>query len=317
MAPQYYVTQTATNYYFGSKLIKNGNANYWVYSDRLGSFGKFYPYGQERPTATTNGTEKFTGYFRDSESGNDYAVNRYTSPGMGRFITPDRGTGGAEPADPGTWNLYAYVAGDPINRVDHSGNVYVAIPAPGEGGGVDGSGCYDEDDDDTCGGLGGSGCVGGNGFVEQPGPLCPPVAGPTPSPLPDPAPAPQCPPYIKNFLVTMIPYANQLASTWSTNANDILALSALESGWLGQHAQALKNPYGLTNAGGNDLTFSTYRAATNFWSSNDGGYIQGITNITTFATTIQPYYNTANPAWASTIVAVYNSVLKRRAICGL
>lgn len=25
------------------------------------------------PSATTNGTEKFTGYFRDAESGNDYA----------------------------------------------------------------------------------------------------------------------------------------------------------------------------------------------------------------------------------------------------
>jgi hypothetical protein len=47
----------------------------------LGSIGKFYPYGVERPSATTNGTEKFTGYFRDSESGNDYAVNRYEPRG--------------------------------------------------------------------------------------------------------------------------------------------------------------------------------------------------------------------------------------------
>ena len=86
--PQFYATQTEVNYYFGSKLIKNING--WVYSDRLASIGKFYPYGIERPSATTNGTEKFTGYFRDSESGNDYADQRYTSPGMGRFITPDR-----------------------------------------------------------------------------------------------------------------------------------------------------------------------------------------------------------------------------------
>ena len=120
-APAFYATQTACNYYFGGRLIKNGNGNSWVYSDRLGSIGKFYPYGMERPSATTNGTEKFTGYFRDSESGNDYAVNRYMSPGMGRFITPDRGMGGAKSADPGTWNEYAYVGGDPINRVDHKG----------------------------------------------------------------------------------------------------------------------------------------------------------------------------------------------------
>jgi YD repeat-containing protein len=78
-SPQFYATQTETNYYFGGKLIKNANG--WVYSDRLGSIGKFYPYGVERPSATTNGTEKFTGYFRDAESGNDYAVNRYMIPG--------------------------------------------------------------------------------------------------------------------------------------------------------------------------------------------------------------------------------------------
>ena len=106
-APAFYATQTACNYYFGGRLIKNGNGNGWVYSDRLGSIGKFYPYGMEA-SATTNGTEKFTGYFQDSESGNDYAVNRYMSPGMGRFITPDRGMGGAKSTDPGSWNKYAY-----------------------------------------------------------------------------------------------------------------------------------------------------------------------------------------------------------------
>ena len=81
--PYFYATQTGTNYYFGSKLIKNAGG--WVYSDRLGSIGKFYPYGQERPSPTTNGTEKFTGYFRDAETGNDYAINRYESPGTGQI----------------------------------------------------------------------------------------------------------------------------------------------------------------------------------------------------------------------------------------
>ena len=60
-------TQSGINYYFGSKLIKNASAAGWVYSDRLASIGKFYPYGIER-SPTTNGTEKFTGYVRDSET---------------------------------------------------------------------------------------------------------------------------------------------------------------------------------------------------------------------------------------------------------
>jgi RHS repeat-associated protein len=110
-------TQTATWYYFGGKLIKNADG--WVGADRLGSVGnKFFPYGQER-TATANGKEKFATYFRDSETGLDYAQNRYHQPGMGRFLTPDRVNGAL--ADPGSWNKYAYVAGDPINYYDPNG----------------------------------------------------------------------------------------------------------------------------------------------------------------------------------------------------
>src|SRR6266481_9737860 len=33
------------------------------------SIGKFYPYGVERPSATQNDKEKFTGYLRDSATG--------------------------------------------------------------------------------------------------------------------------------------------------------------------------------------------------------------------------------------------------------
>src|SRR6266481_4855874 len=68
-------TLTSTNVYFGGKLISKGTYNSAgsgdkvnltpVAADRLGSIGKFYPYGQERPSATGNDKEKFTGYFRD------------------------------------------------------------------------------------------------------------------------------------------------------------------------------------------------------------------------------------------------------------
>jgi hypothetical protein len=40
------------------------------------SIGKFCPYGTERPSATMNDTEKFTGYFRDASTGLDYADQR-------------------------------------------------------------------------------------------------------------------------------------------------------------------------------------------------------------------------------------------------
>ena len=132
-------TAGGTNYYFGGKLIKNPSG--YVYPDRLGSVGKFYPYGIERPSATTNGKEKFTGYFRDADTGNDYALNRYMTPGMGRFITPDPSKGShADPANPGSWNLYAYTHGDPINSSDPTGL------CPLESGG--------DGDDSSCGDSG-------------------------------------------------------------------------------------------------------------------------------------------------------------------
>ena len=137
-------TQTGTNYYFGRKLIKNSTAYGYVAADRLGSVGKYYPYGQEKPSATTNGTEKFTGYFRDAETGLDYADQRFHNPGTGRFLTPDpymaKAKGANNPRNPGSWNRYAYVGGDPVNRVDHRGLEYYGV------GDDD-----DESDDGTCG----------------------------------------------------------------------------------------------------------------------------------------------------------------------
>ena len=104
--PQLVATATGTNYYFGGKLIKNTGG--YVTPDRLGSIGKYFPYGQERPSATTDGKEKFATYFRDSETGLDYADQRYHQPGMGRFMTPDPYKASGGPSDPGSWNRYAY-----------------------------------------------------------------------------------------------------------------------------------------------------------------------------------------------------------------
>jgi RHS repeat-associated protein len=118
---------TCTGYYeyFGGKLLKNATG--YVGQDRLGSIGKFFPYGQER-TATANGTEKFATYTRDAETGLDYAQNRYHSPGDGRFLSPDPYQPSAGPADPGSWNRYAYVGGDPVNGYDPAGLQTITVP---------------------------------------------------------------------------------------------------------------------------------------------------------------------------------------------
>jgi RHS repeat-associated protein len=113
--------QTGTEYYFGGKLVKNAGG--YVHADRLGSIGKYYPYGQERPSATQNGVEKFATYFRDADTALDYADQRYHAPGQGRFLTPDPYVASGKSNDPGSWNRYLYSTGDPINFVDPSGLV--------------------------------------------------------------------------------------------------------------------------------------------------------------------------------------------------
>jgi len=115
---------TSTNTYFDGKMLTAQGST--ILTDRLGSNvtgGKrYFPWGQEKPSATTNNTEKFTGYFRDAESGLDYADQRYHNPGTGRFIS-------ADPAGDGS-NWYAYVGGDPVNHVDYDGLKWCLIARP-------------------------------------------------------------------------------------------------------------------------------------------------------------------------------------------
>jgi RHS repeat-associated protein len=114
-----YSTSSSSYDYFGGKMIRNAQG--WVNPDRLGSIGQYFSYGQQRPSATAEGTEKFATYFRDENTGLDYAQNRYHKPGEGRFMSPDPYLASGGPGDPGSWNRYAYVGGDPVNFNDPSG----------------------------------------------------------------------------------------------------------------------------------------------------------------------------------------------------
>jgi RHS repeat-associated protein len=99
--------------------------------DRLGSVRaldngqqyRYLPYGEEEGSPTPDGRVKFATYERDSTaSAQDYAGQRYYSNVTGRFFSPDPGgLRTANPRDPGSWNRYAYVGGDPVNFADPSG----------------------------------------------------------------------------------------------------------------------------------------------------------------------------------------------------
>ena len=144
--------QTKRYVYFGGKLIWEGqaapvfslnnancdssgnNCDWWttmtmaggaVFGDRLGSNrasgSRYYPCGEEIGTQTANDRKKFATYTRDPYTGLDYADQRYYASSYGRFNTVDPMAGSASAGNPGSWNRYAYVGGDPINHRDRHG----------------------------------------------------------------------------------------------------------------------------------------------------------------------------------------------------
>ncbi|MBI1897281.1 MAG: RHS repeat-associated core domain-containing protein, partial [Acidobacteria bacterium] len=100
-------------------------------------------YGEE-PTVTAQDRDKFATYYRDGVTNLDYADQRYYSSQYGRFLTPDPYVASGGAADPGSWNRYAYVGGDPVNWIDRRG-LDKKYPMCGPGG-EKGS----EEEDDMC-----------------------------------------------------------------------------------------------------------------------------------------------------------------------
>jgi RHS repeat-associated protein len=75
--------------------------------------------------------QRFTGKERDAETGLDYFGARYYSGAQGRFTSPDAPLLDQHPADPQSWNLFAYGRNNPLRFVDPTGN-YVFDSAASE-----------------------------------------------------------------------------------------------------------------------------------------------------------------------------------------
>jgi RHS repeat-associated protein len=109
-----------TQYFAGQRL---GQWTDRVGSKRAdsGSSSQYYPYGEEITNGTAKDTFKFAQTYRDSDSGLDYASQRFYASGIGRFLTGDSFDASASTSSPQSWNRYAYVQGDPVNSYDPSG----------------------------------------------------------------------------------------------------------------------------------------------------------------------------------------------------
>ena len=105
----------------------------------------YYPFGEDiaagtggRPSLFSSGTypnspdalpQKFTGKERDAETGLDYFGARYYSGAQGRFTSPDQPFVDQNPADPQSWNLYAYGRNNPLRYIDPLGTCTKAADA--------------------------------------------------------------------------------------------------------------------------------------------------------------------------------------------
>jgi RHS repeat-associated protein len=111
--------------YFGGMIVgeigNTGSANGYskVLTDRLGSTNPTLPYGGNLTALSAQYQKEFATYPKGP--GNlGYPMQRYYASGVGRFMTADPAAPG-NPSEPGSWNFYAYVQGDPINLNDPEG----------------------------------------------------------------------------------------------------------------------------------------------------------------------------------------------------
>jgi RHS repeat-associated protein len=142
-------TSSGLQYYrhsdwLGSSRLASGT-NRTVYYD-----GAYAPFGE--PYAETGTTDRdFTGQNQDLTPGStgdlyDFLYREY-HPTQGRWVSPDpAGLNAANPANPQSWNRYAYVMNNPLGYTDPLGLDYCA---PGSQI-FDGSGSFVGYDDSQC-----------------------------------------------------------------------------------------------------------------------------------------------------------------------
>jgi RHS repeat-associated protein len=104
------ITSETVNYFYSDALGTSQTITNQTGTPCYGA--SFTPYGQEilnpNITETCSSNYKFTGYEYDPETGNYYAIGRYYSWRLGRFLTVDPAEG--TELNPQTLNRYAYVS---------------------------------------------------------------------------------------------------------------------------------------------------------------------------------------------------------------
>ncbi len=276
--------------------------------------------GLADPSYNFRGGPRSSAYFRDAETGLDYAKNRYEQPGMGRFLTPDpyMASGGAQ--DPGSWNRYAYVGGDPIKYNDPKGR---------EQCDPDTEDCGDDSDvcnpsssnyapyDVECGTPPGGSVTtcGTNQFLDSNG-SCEDDTSSTGDASTD------CPTYMANFYNNFASELLSIAGTLDTSFEMIVAFAALESGWGAPYHMNNHNLFSELQPNGRLIHWNNFGNEEKYVKMRLGklpsaGGVQGIVDPTEFANQIININWSGDPrnAYVQSFNDVYDTVVQYEPAC--
>ncbi len=137
---------TRDNVFLGNLLVASYVASPagWQYttSDHIGSprlvfnqarqvveTHKYWPYGEDTTTTPPGQRLSYALMEKDGEAKRFYDHARNHDHVLGRFLSPDRV--GGTPANPQSWNRYAYTLNNPMKYVDPDGNVVIAFTGMG------------------------------------------------------------------------------------------------------------------------------------------------------------------------------------------
>ena len=132
------------NAFLGNLMVGSFASGAWTYSvaDHLGSpraiwnssgqlveTHKYWPYGEDTSGLPPTQRLAYCLMERDTEGSRFYDHARHHDYGLGRFLSPD--SVGGHPANPQSWNRYAYTLGNPLKYVDPDGKVAIGFTGMG------------------------------------------------------------------------------------------------------------------------------------------------------------------------------------------
>jgi hypothetical protein len=119
----------------------------------------------------------------------------------------------------------------------------------------------------------------------------------------------------KRFYDSLYDRLQAMAKRLDINVEWLLGLAAWESGWLDEHNWPLRNPFGLTDAGGPNLRFNTFRSVVDKWETLYGSRVRGAKTVDEFLNALGPQkdkpdlpaYNSVSQGWRSGVKSCINS----------